>query len=438
VRNILNPKDTLTNKISFYHLVLFLVALPFDQFYSQVILISFIFHTAFHTRKEDYSRIFRKDVLVLISVFLVTVSCTIYTNNREEAFSLWTRQLSILLFPIVLFANPLPIKKYAKNILLIFAFVCTIAICYLYIDAFRIIKYYHLPASSLFSLSFMNHQFSQPLDIHATYLSMYVFISIIAVIHSSFTANRKSVKIIYIVCSGILLAGLIQLGSRACLISFLVVVCFVIPLLLQGKKRWLFLGFSTLFAIATLVTILSIDGFQKRFLDALREDLSEESIAGSTIDSRMKRWEAAFELVKASPVIGYGTGDEVDLLKKEYFTRKLYNAYINNLNAHNQYISFLLMGGIIALAIYLLTLFFGLQLAIKSKDMVFISFVILLLVVSVSENILMRNKGIFFYSFFFSFFVCAEARIKLKSQKPKHPQSLGNPERALYVLTNKI
>ena len=46
--------DTLSNKLGYYHLIFFLVALPFDRFYSQLVLISFLIHTLIHLGKNSF------------------------------------------------------------------------------------------------------------------------------------------------------------------------------------------------------------------------------------------------------------------------------------------------------------------------------------------------------------------------------------------------
>jgi len=46
-------KDTLANKISYYHLMLYLLSLPFDRFYSHLILISFAVHTIIQFNKNN-------------------------------------------------------------------------------------------------------------------------------------------------------------------------------------------------------------------------------------------------------------------------------------------------------------------------------------------------------------------------------------------------
>jgi hypothetical protein len=78
---------------------------------------------------------------------------------------------------------------------------------------------------------------------------------------------------------------------------------------------------------------------------------------------------------------------------------------LNELNAHKQYQSITLKTGVIGLFAFLLTLFYGFTIAWRHKDIFLAAFMIIIGIVSFSENILDVNKGIFFYAFFFSFFV---------------------------------
>ena len=172
MKDIAIKKDGLTNRLSFYHLGLFLIALPFDRFYSELIFISFMLHTLIHLKKESLLQLRRKEIWILPSVFFISVICTLYSNNKAEAYSLWMRQLTILLFPLLLFLNPIDLRKYSQRILTAFAVTCTLVICYLFYDALKIIVFTNLPVKSLFSPAFTNHQFSAPVDIHATYLSL--------------------------------------------------------------------------------------------------------------------------------------------------------------------------------------------------------------------------------------------------------------------------
>jgi hypothetical protein len=77
----------------------------------------------------------------------------------------------------------------------------------------------------------------------------------------------------------------------------------------------------------------------------------------------------------------------------------------------------LIKAGIIGLLIYLYVLYFSFLKASKRKDFLFLSFLILISVVSISENILDVNKGIFFYSFFLSVFLITGFKEKINIEK---------------------
>jgi O-antigen ligase len=152
-------------------------------------------------------------------------------------------------------------------------------------------------------------------------------------------------------------------------------------------------------------SITRLDIFKERFVTGFKDDLTRTTRNGEVADSRIMRWRCAFTLIKQAPVAGHGTGSERNLLKEKYFERKLYNSYLHELNAHNQYLSFLIKTGFVGLMVFITTLCIGFITAWKNKDFTFLSFMILIGLVSLSENILDVNKGIFFYAFFFTYFM---------------------------------
>jgi O-antigen ligase len=128
-------------------------------------------------------------------------------------------------------------------------------------------------------------------------------------------------------------------------------------------------------------------------------------------------------LIKQSPLIGHGAGSEIGLLQEKYFAKKFYSSYLHRLNAHNEYLSYLIKTGICGLAVYLATLVYGFKKSIRKRDVVFFSFMILIAVVSLSENVLDVDKGVMFYSFFFSFFVFVseqQEKINLPAKRHKY------------------
>ncbi len=397
-------KDNIDNRINYYHLLFFLLALPFDRLYSELILISFLVHTLIYFRKEKLQYINRR-LLALQSVFFVTLVSATYAISVSRGFDVVSKQLSIFLFPL-LFAVAAPgIAKHRSRLLLGFALGCTATIAYLFADALYVIFYYHLPLKSLFSRAFINHNFSLPIGMHATYFSMLLVIAIIYFLQELFITNSKTDKRFMIGCLLVLLAGLMQLSSKSVLFSLFLIVNTAFPFfVLPKEKRKRFFLASLSVSVLLVLFIFSIDVFRNRYTNLLKDDLYQNT--GVVVEnSRADRWNAAIDLIKQSPALGTGSGSEIPLLKELYFERKMYVAYLESLNVHNQYLSFLINSGAIGLIVYLLTLFWGLRQSIKNKDALFFSFMVLVSVVSFSEDILDVNKGIFFYSFFFSFFL---------------------------------
>src|ERR1700744_6209871 len=106
MRGLFPTRDNLTDQISYYHLLLFMACLPFDMFYSHIILISFAIHCIIHFSKTKTRPVFNWQVLLLTSVFFVTVYSTFYSVNKTAAYNDWGRQITILLFPLLFCLMP--------------------------------------------------------------------------------------------------------------------------------------------------------------------------------------------------------------------------------------------------------------------------------------------------------------------------------------------
>jgi O-antigen ligase len=402
--------DRLANKISYYHLLLLIASLPFDMFYSHIILLSFALHTIIQAGR--YHRpVFKWRTLVLLSVFIVTAFSTIYTTNRPAAFSEWGKELTILLFPLLFCFTRVDLNKYRPALLLGFSLVCTATVIYLYGNALYTIRFYHMPLPALFSRAFTNHNFAQPIDMHATFFSMQLAIALVYLTSVLVNSNSVYNKILYSFCVFVLAAGLLQLCSKSVFFGLLAAIGLALPyFLLRGRRRWKFVLIALAALLTCMVIVFNVKTLRARYITELAIDLSKP-FGGETTEPRLARWEIAGELIAKSPVIGYGAGSEIGLLHEVYFQKKYYSSFLNNLNVHSEYLSFLLKSGVVGLLVYLITLAWGFREALLKRDLIFFAFMLLLAFVSFAENFLDVDKGIIFYAFFFSFFVFSnEAR----------------------------
>lgn len=379
-------------------------------------------HVIIHRRRELIEATRNKYAWLVQAVFFLTVLATIHTDDLPRAFSFWERQLPIFLFPLILFAEHEVIFRMKRKLLELSSILSVLVIAFLYIDALRTISYYNLPLDVLFSHRFINHNFSLPLDIHASYLSLIVAIGLLAFIANFNRQQVLSRKLVIMIMICFLLAGLIQLGSRAVLIGMLLVMNLAIPFYFFKTNRVKLILGSVIVTTGLLFQLFRMDGFRERFVSDLQADVfNSMPLSEQLADTRKERWTVAIDLVKESPLVGYGTGMETGILKEAYFENKFYHSYLHRLNAHNQYLSFLLKGGILALLAYLFILGKGMYYAIRSKDLVFTGFMILIITMSFGENLLDVNKGIVFYAFFFSWFLAACQKPKFIKDKEGQP-----------------
>ena len=401
--------------------MLLMASLPFDRFYSHLILISYGIHTLIHLKPSVVKPLFKWRTIILQSVFFITVLSTFYSINPHEGFNDWGKQIPIFLFPIFFCLNPLDIKKYRPQLLLSFALICTGTVIYLYADALITIRHYQLPVSAILSGAFINHNFAEPIDMHATFFSMQLVIALIYMISILIKEKNRYTRVFYLLCSIVLTAGLVQLSSKSVLVVLLIVINIAVPyFIFKSSKRWKYVLLSASLSIVLISGILYSGAFRERFLNEFQIDISKATI-NETSDGRLARWQVVTELINKKPITGYGTGCEMELLQDAFYKHKLYNSYLSKLNAHNEYLSVLLNSGIIGFLIYVATLIWGINIAFKQKDLLFFTFILLMAIVSLSENVLDVDKGIFFYAFFFAFFSFSnELLFTVKTTNAKH------------------
>lgn len=407
-KDVFNQIDSKTERLRFLLLLLFVFALPFDMIYSSLLMIGLTVTTLIDLNKSKLKEI-PKQVWLFQIVFLLSLVGYFYSYHRSAAGFLLERQLNIFLFPLLL---PLAIKINRAQInalLSMLAISCVIAITYLFVYmVFNITTELKLPLlHTVFSGVFFNHQFSRPIGIHAGYFSMYVALSIFYLIHVFPKKGGYWHKMILVLMLLVLFSGLFFLASRNTSIATLFTFIFIYPFFhVSNKLR--FAIFSLVFLAFSYIAIENIPYLRHRFSVELISDIKPLNNGKYMIDGsaepRYERWQGALELIQQAPLFGYGTGDEIEMLKTQYIQKGLFISYLEDFNAHNQYLSFLLKNGIIGLAVFLLAFYYYGRLAFKNRDFMYISFLILLLIGFYTENILDANKGILFFALFNTLF----------------------------------
>ena len=336
--------------------------------------------------------------------FLAQFISFILSNNKQEAGTKLLLYASFVLFPIC-FSYPTS-KKIQLNQNIVFKFllygVLTIltygSIRFLYDIIFLDARYDYGRAVALLVKYIPHH----------IYMSMFILISIFATLAGRIEngANKKSVYIL-----PILYLFLILLGSRmAILLGTIILPLFLFKKMKaqKNKNKILVLG-------GILMSILIIIGFSNNYVrdkimytyyDLLNIATKEKPFFG--VSFRQQVWGSVLDLIYQSPLLGYGIGDIQEILNNNYTKKELIG-----LNAHNQYLQFILHHGIIIFFTLLLFVFKLIKQCLLNKNSVLLFSWVVLLFFCLTESILNRQWGIILFAFIVNYSIYSNNNYRL-------------------------
>lgn len=381
--------------------------LPYERFYSSILLLLII-----TTTLVDFKWKKIKDVPKYFWIFQIPIILSItgyfYSFNKGDASFLIERQLAFLLFPLLLPLSIKITKKRVEYLLQTLTISCVISILWLvFYHAYFKLYLQEIPLKNIFSFAFINHNFSAPYNIHASYYSLIISLCVFYLLQLFYKVNQLSQRILIIVFLLILGVGMIFLASRTLLIYTALTALFVVPLYIpQRKDRIIYFSTYLLLLLVGLGSISTNSYLKERFTTEISEDISSASKNEErTIDEpRLERWKLGVEIIGDALFFGHGTGDEIPLLKEKYKENHLAYSYVSSFNAHNQYLSIAIKHGIIGLLIFILAFAYYFKLAVTNKSYIYLVFLIGVCSFFLTENVLDANKGIFFFAFFNSLF----------------------------------
>jgi O-antigen ligase len=128
---------------------------------------------------------------------------------------------------------------------------------------------------------------------------------------------------------------------------------------------------------------------------------------------------AAVELIRKRPLQGYGTGEEKPQLYRQYRQMGLTVTLEQRYDSHNQFMAFAIKSGVLGLLSFIVMLAFAFAYAIRHRNYLYISFLLISTGISLIDNFLEVNKGIFFFSFFNIFLFIASRPVRKPTSAAK-------------------
>ncbi|MEN8817179.1 MAG: O-antigen ligase family protein [Nonlabens sp.] len=234
--------------------------------------------------------------------------------------------------------------------------------------------------------------------IHPIYLSMHIGV---AMIFSLFLVQKglNWKKLTALILINLVFIGfLLIMIKKGPIIALILVAAYLV---LMFKNKLLSLVFA-LCAVGLVAVIILNPKVNDRFSELLQIQDADESLTNST-NIRYSIYKCVTNEIPQAGFLGYGIGDGKNQLIDCYQEDAAFLA-IHRYNSHNQFLGIILNVGYLGLLFFTLFLLYHLIRAFSKKNYLFIALLLFYCIVMFSENILERENGVIFFSFFINLF----------------------------------
>ncbi len=352
---------------------------------NNIILVSyfglFVIEGRFLEKRENLKKSYHL-LLPLFLIFLLPLFAAL--NPYEElgtVFKHLEKHLGLLIIPITIIACKEDYEKLWSNLFtaLLWGCVATLLICYANSIYEMVIG--NEPLHYFWRYRHLNHQFTNIADTHPAYLGLFIVTSIAFLFIES--SIKKWLKLILIL---FFLLGLVQLASRMAILS--VGLLFLVFLWTKVKSHWKEIAIGT--GVLLIIGVL--------FLNVASSFMKERLISFEKLenDERISRYKISYDIFKEYPIFGLGFAKKDEVRINKYLEHDFKVAALEKYNAHNQFLEYLSVNGIIGGVIYLGVFGYLFYVAWIKRQYFFVCVMILFFIANITESMLVRIKGIEF------------------------------------------
>jgi O-antigen ligase len=345
--------------------------------------------------------IINKQYFFVQALFYFTLLATLlYSENLSYAFKKLQTMSSLIVFPLLFsfFSNRFKEDLLENRYRYLQVYIITVFLFNVSVFLFFWSNYFSFKDTLIHMPEIVNVRLGK-YSIHPIYISMHCALALLFSAVVFVKCKRPGTKPGLLLIQLVLLSFLMVYARKGPIIALIGTI--LISSFLFVKKNYRILGFFAL--LLMLVLIFAVPNTRDRFKELLTtENLAEEN-ANST-DLRQAIYTEAIGLIQESPVFGYGIGDYNDKLKQSYKEKDLTFLLEKNYNAHNQYLSSWLIGGLFSFLALVFLLGRNFFLSVKHKNHLLFLVVTFYMIVMFTENILEREDGVIFFSLFLNYF----------------------------------
>ena len=393
-------------KLFFFATILLSLFPVFPIFGKSIALAFWIALSLFTIIKGPYKRY--KPIILLCSfasVYLFYFISVFYSNNLNYSVVYLFRVLPLLIFPLLFYFQPINFSTNEKNKILNtfhIALLVFISVIILYLISAGFINDFKNAKNPAV---FFRHTLEAYTWLHSSYLSLFLcfsFIGIYIKLIEKWWVLSTIRKVLLIALLFYVLLIIIFLSAKMNIIALITATLLCSILITKSRLKIVLIILPVLFIIFGL--IVSIPTTKFRFNNLIKAITTQEVDKKNPDSIRKNIYSSTFTLLKDNFVFGVGIGDVQDKLVVQYKRDKHKKAARRRFNTHNQYLHLWLAAGFLPFLFFVASLIFSIYLALCHKDYYYLGFLIIVSLNMVTENIISRQAGVLFFSFFNSLF----------------------------------
>lgn len=370
-------------QIPLLYLLVFSSLIYFKEAFQSLLMILTAFLLLSFSKFEDF-KISKKNAPFFLSFILLSFYYTFYFSSK----SLKLIGENLLLFVIPLFSYYLyRTESFIRNLQNIqFAYCVSLSLLCLYFFGFYLndIPNHHFDwYLARYNLEFYN-------KIHGTYICLWIAIAILflADLSTAFRTFSLYKKGLFFIMFILLFSGLIIYNSRNIIVGLIIITG--IRFLLLKKQKKTISKKLLLLSILTFICVVLLSG---RYLEDITF-LFENSFKNST---RYAAWSCSVKLIYDSNFMGMDFNTIQEKLDQCYQPFNNPELVKFRINSHNQYLDYFLKGGFLLFLAFISTLYIKIKYSIQKHHYLYLSVTILFIIAFLTENILVRQYGIYSY-----------------------------------------
>lgn len=402
--------------------------MPFSKTVCHVTLLIFLVLWLFE--KDLYGKLktlrTNTQLLALAGLAIILLCGVFYSDNKGLAWFAIEKKLFFLVLPFAIATSSVLSSKFLQNLASLFCASCFTALIICYLAAIQRVQLFHTGEIGMESINYLSSSdFWQPkegvkdwmffsyvglsggIKMHPTYLAMYSAFCCIVLIQRLFTDDQTRLQQIgtFLLIS-FFSVSIVFLSSRIILLMLAIAYLGLLGYGLMVKKSKTKPVYILLVLNTLLITGIFINPVTRyRQVDEIVANgltVSPDKNYDNSTGIRVSLWWVSVQAFLSSNMIfGNGTGDVEQTIKETASQSGITNV-LNSYNPHNQYLHILLSSGIVGLTFLLFYLGAGLVKAWQNRDIIFLNFLLLFLAVCLTESVLELQKGIVFFTIFFS------------------------------------